>query len=385
MSLEFLQPVSERLQDLASNLSKGSIGRRVTFYRYLEELDLKKYQLAIIGVEENRDSENSPRDFAEFDVVREKFYRLFSGAWSQNIIDLGNILPGDTVEDTYYLFNSVLQQCHLSGVTPCVLGGGQDLLYTAYRSLDDRPKMVSVCNVDAQFDLGNIDAPLNAQNHIGKMVVDQPYHLMNYINLGYQTYYNAQDEIALLEQLHFESIRLGELDRDVGVCEPFLRSADILSIDVNSLDYASSAFAKAYPNGITAKQLCSITRYAGMGESCGFLGFFNIPEAYTLQGCEVISQAIWYFIEGKELRIKENPDEQDKQFISYTVLTEPETLTFLKSRVTDRWWIKVIKNDELHNNRNHHAFIACSQDDYKAAIQGVIPERWFRARRKLDI
>ena len=39
----------------------------------------------------------------------------------------------------------------------------------------------------------------------------QPNYLYNYTNLGYQSYLIAQEELYLIEKLHFESVRLGEL------------------------------------------------------------------------------------------------------------------------------------------------------------------------------
>ncbi len=385
MLLELLEPVNSELQELAANSERGTIGGRMRFYEVDDGVDLAQVDLVILGVRENRNGEDVPRSYDEFSHIRKFLYQLYLGAWSSRMLDLGDVVAGNQVEDTYFMVRKIVELCQSQGVVPVILGGSQDLLYPMYRAFDERPQMVNVCNVDARFKLGDIDAPLAASNFIGKMVVDQPYHLFNYINLGYQTYYNSHEEIALLEQLHFESLRLGEIDGNLSRVEPFLRSSDLVGVDMGSVDYASSAFAKAYPNGINGKQLCSIARYAAMGERCQALGLFNIPRDYSAQGCELISQAIWYFMEGINLRIEEYPKENDTRFISYEVLIEPEGLKFLKSTITDRWWIKVIKNDELHNIKNHHAFIACSQADYQDANQGIIPESWLRARRKLDL
>ncbi len=50
-------------------------------------------------------------------------------------------------------------------------------------------------------------------SYVGKIVVTKPYNLFNYSNLGYQTYFNSQDEIELMERLFFDAYRLGEVSR----------------------------------------------------------------------------------------------------------------------------------------------------------------------------
>ena len=44
-------------------------------------------------------------------------------------------------------------------------------------------------------------------------------------NIGYQTYYNTQDSIDLINKLHFDSYRLGEIRQNIEEVEPSLRNA----------------------------------------------------------------------------------------------------------------------------------------------------------------
>ncbi|MEE1974392.1 arginase, partial [Maribacter flavus] len=64
--------------------------------------DLEGVQLAIIGVVENRNDVNYIGVDIDFDSIRKTLYTLFPGNWSTSIADLGDILPGESVEDTYY-------------------------------------------------------------------------------------------------------------------------------------------------------------------------------------------------------------------------------------------------------------------------------------------
>lgn len=67
-----------------------------------------------------------------------------------------------------------------------------------------------------------------------KIIVEEPNNLFNYANLGYQTYYNSQEEIDLIEKLYFEAYRLGTVSNNIIVAEP-VRDADLVSIDINSV------------------------------------------------------------------------------------------------------------------------------------------------------
>ena len=40
--------------------------------------------------------------------------------------------------------------------------------------------------------------------------MQEPNNLFNYCNVGYQTYFNSQEEISLLDNLFFDTYRLGE-------------------------------------------------------------------------------------------------------------------------------------------------------------------------------
>jgi hypothetical protein len=62
---------------------------------------------------------------------------------------------------------------------------------------DELEQMVNLVAIDSKFDFGkkmNVSAVL-----IHKIIIDEPNNLFNYCNVGYQTYYNSQEEIDLIE------------------------------------------------------------------------------------------------------------------------------------------------------------------------------------------
>src|SRR5690606_1170965 len=134
--------------------------------------------------------------------------------------DLGDIQKGETVEDTFFAVQSAVAECLKNVIIPVLLGGSQDLVYAQYRAYDGVEHMVNLVNIESRFDLGDADKPLNSRSYVGKIVVTKPYNLFNYSSLGYQTYFNAQDEIELMERLFFDAYRLGEVSNDISIVEP---------------------------------------------------------------------------------------------------------------------------------------------------------------------
>src|SRR5699024_10118599 len=131
----------------------------------------------------------------------------------------GDILPGESVADTEFAVKDTLKYLLEQEIIPVILGGSQDLTYTQYRAYDGGENMVNLVNIDSRFDIGNSENEITNLSYVGRMIVDKPYNLFNYANLGYQTYLNPPEEIELIERLYFEAYRLGDLRADMKLAE----------------------------------------------------------------------------------------------------------------------------------------------------------------------
>ena len=89
--------------------------------------------------------------------------------------------------------------------------------------------------------------------------MEQPNFLYNFTNLGFQSYYIAQEELDLMEKLHFDSLRLGVLLDEVAQSEPFFRDANIAGFDMKSLRWQASNHPSGPPNGIDARNILWLT------------------------------------------------------------------------------------------------------------------------------
>src|SRR5690606_21469451 len=225
------------------------------------------------------------------------------------------------------------------------------------------------------------------KSYIGKIIIDKPYNLFNYSNLGYQTYFNSQDEIDLMDRLFFDAYRLGEVTSNISIVEPVMRDASMVGIDVGAL--SGSALGDPHsgsPNGFDGREICALARYAGISDKVSSFGIYEISSRYNFLSCNMlIAQTLWYFAEGVNYRKNENTISAKKEFIKYQVPIDDEVLVFYKSPVSERWWIEIPFVTGGNNKLKRHTLLPCTHDDYLDACNQVMPERWYKTKRKNEI
>ncbi len=385
MNFDFLNPVEEEVLEFLHTSHPSCIGKNILIHTSDSFPELEHAKIAIFGVLENRREQNRIRDNFDFNSVRKAFYSLFPGNWEENIADLGDIYPGESVEDTEYAIHEVVKQLIEKNIIPVILGGSQDLTYAQYRAYDYRKNMVNVVNIDAKFDIGNTDSTIDDNSYIGKMIVNPPYNLFNYVNLGYQTYLNPPEEIDLIDKLFFEAYRLGSITEDISLAEPILRDADIVSLDINAISAEASQNLKDQPNGFNGREICALIRYAGISDKVSSLGLYNLQNLNIDENNNALlpAEIIWYFIEGINFRKNEKNISSSNNFLKYSVPLDNEVLTFYKSIISERWWIEI--PTYVNNKLKKPTFLPCSHKDYLEACNQEIPDRWYKARRKNEI
>jgi arginase family enzyme len=380
MEFDFLEPVNDGILKFISSLSSQELGSKIVLHTQDQFPDISKITIAIIGVLEDRRNSNGIND-VNLNAVRKKLYSMFPGNWDASIADLGDILAGDSVEDTYFALKKVTSTLIKNKVIPIVVGGSQDLTYAMYRAYDDLEQMVNMVAVDNRFDFGKENETVSANSYLTKIIIDEPNNLFNYCNIGYQTYYNSQEEIDLIEKLFFDAYRLGEISNNIALAEPVFRDADLVSIDLNSVKSSDSGNMVPFePNGFNGKEICSLARYAGISDKVSSFGIFNHNN--SVYESAMISQVIWYFIEGYHYRSKEYPFGSRTNYLKYIVPLEDEELVFYKSDKTERWWIEIPFESNGHNKLKRNTLLPCSYDEYLCACNQELPERWWKAQRK---
>lgn len=386
MTSDFFTPVNEQLLEevVVANRFRSSLQIHTASGKFP---DLEGIKIVIFGVLEDRLDEEPTEELFNFDGIRRSLYHLFPGNWHLNVADLGDIHGGETVDDTYFAVQTVVNDLLKMGIIPVILGGSQDLIYSQYRAYDGVEQMVNLVNIDSRFDLGDADKPISNKSYVGKIVVTKPYNLFNYSNLGYQTYFNSQDEIELMERLFFDAYRLGEVSADISIVEPVMRDANLVGIDLGAVSAGSLGnYRLSSPNGFDGKEICALSRYAGISDKVTSFGIYEFNSEWSFPSASMlVAQIIWYFIEGVNFRKNENTNLAKKEFIRYQVPIDEEILVFYKSPVSGRWWIEIPFISPANNKLKRHTLLPCTQKDYVDACNQVIPERWYKTKRKNEI
>lgn len=385
MIIDFLSPVAEEVIAHAKLLDKQSLGCAVSYYRSGAEFpEIEKGTIVIVGVNENRNDVNYLGEKLSFNTIRKSFAELFPGNWNAKIVDIGDIHPGETVSDTYFALKKVVELVIKTGAIPVILGGSHDLTYAMYRAYDNLDQMVNLVCVDAKFDLKDPSEGIKNNNYMNSVVVDEPNNLINFSNVGFQTYYNSQEEIDLLEKLYFETYRLGEVSKDISIIEPVTRDADIVSFDMTAMQASEISNGIGYnsPNGFTGKEACAISRYAGVSNSVSSFGLYELNNKMTASGYMLTAQMLWYFIEGVHCRIVESSLDSETSYKKYIVPSQEYDFVFYESLLSHRWWVKLPDNANENNNIKKHSLLSCTQEDYLIACDQQIPKRIYKAFRK---
>ena len=343
-------------------------------------------QVALIGINETRGAGHHPGKTSAPEEVRRKLYHLKKGAGPYRIIDLGNLNPGIDLDESYVRLSEVCRILLESNVLPVIIGGSHDLDYGQYSAYEGLEKLVSLLNIDAFLDLDDKHGAPPERKHIHRILLHEPNYLLSYTHLAYQSYLIDPSSISVLEKLYFEAFRIGQMRTNLAEMEPAVRQADLLSFDVNAIRSADAPGSdRAQPFGLSGEDACQICWYAGMNEklsSVGIYGYSPDHDDTHKKTAAVVATMIWYFIEGYYHR-KNEQDFRTNDFTKFTVSmpVEPETLTFYKSKFTERWWMEVPMPPRSTYSRN--SIVPCNYSDYQAATRGDVPDRYITALSKL--
>lgn len=352
----------------------------------------QKTDIAIIGVQDDRNAVNNSGCALGPDYIREKLYQLFEGGYKIKIADLGNIKQGASVTDTYFAIKTVVNELIRKDIVPIIIGGGQDITYAQYMAYEDLEQRVDLVIVDPRFDLdddGFSDSlETTSASYLNKIFLHEPNYLFNFSNLAYQTYFTSQESLRVMDKLYFDVHRLGEISGQVSVAEPVIRNANMMSIDVGAIRSSDAVGnANASPNGLYGEEACQIARYAGFNDKLSSIGFYEFNPAYDNNGqtATLVAQMIWYFIDGFYNRKKDFPLNPKSQYLIYktSLKHEDHEVIFVKSKKSDRWWMQVPYPSGGSANERFH-LVPCRYDDYQTAVSGEMPDLWWRTYQKLN-
>lgn len=381
MYKDFLKPVSEELQDFAKSCNSFALGQAIKFREDVIKIDEKSNdKIAIIGVTESRSKQKDLIEDVDFSLVRTQLYELQMGNWSIDLYDFGDVVYYDDKAETEKVFREVTNGLIRDGYVVVILGGNPSLGYQQYRAYDEIVDKVYYLTIDHKLRLGKDEAQTTENNYLTKIISNEPFNLLDYTNIGFQTYFVAQEKLDLLDQLNFDAVRLGVISENVKEIEPYSRDANAALLNLSSLqgsDFSSSK--KMTPNGFTSREICALTRYLGFSNKLTSLYVCDYIENYKKLDHLLIAQMIWYFIDGKNHRPEIKSFEDTQYFEKIFVPTEGYNYIFYRNIFTNQLWIEV---DNTVDGERKIEIISCSEKDYEQALNGEIPNRWWKYFKK---
>ncbi len=349
--------------------------------------NLEGTKIAILGVGESRNSSGNEGCSDAPDTVRNYFYKLATIA-GLSLADIGNIVPGQTPNDTYYAVEFVCAELLENNIIPIIIGGSQDLTFANYLAYQRLKQTVNLVCIDRKVDMG-ISEMIDSNSYLNNIIRHRSALLFNLSLVAYQSYFVNNEEIDTLQKMYFDTYRLGLIQAKKEEAEPIVRNADMLSFDISSIRQSDApGCANSTPNGLYGEEACQIMRYAGMSDKLSSVGIYELNPQFDNRGqtAHLAAQMIWYFLEGYSNRKNDYPVILGKDYMKYMVaLKAPEyEIVFYKSLKTDRWWMEVpYKVDDKSKFERHH-LVPCSYDDYLLACAEEMPDRWWQAYQKLN-
>jgi len=355
---------------------------------YLETMpDLENIKIAIIGVKESRGSEFKTNDNpSDLDDIRKYLGHLEWFDHFPKIADIGDILEGKELKDTYFALETVVKLLVKKDIIPLIIGGSQDLTYAQYKGYGTLEQLVNLVNIDYKIDIGEVEEDMDSGNYVSKIVAHQPNYLFNFSNLGHQIYFNSEKKLRLISKMFFEALRLGEISQNIKFSEPLIRNADLISFDLKSIkSFYLPGNILPMPNGLNGEQACQLMWYAGLSDKLSSLGLYGFNNDKKSVGAQLVAQMIWYFIEGFSQRKGDFPKSNVKKYLKYTIQLEDgeHELIFYKSPKSDRWWVEIPYPDGKEARYFRHLIVPCSYEDFQLASNGEMPDIWWHTYQKL--
>jgi formiminoglutamase len=379
MNFDFVQTISETTyqQYLDNN---PEIDKNVAFYKFNTE-SLEDFKIAILGVEDfrgyvaNKGTENAAHN------IRKKLYTYAPFYNQSKIVDLGNIPAGENYQDTLVALKETLKDALRNNLIVIVLGGDVSLTQAQYQAYQIFENDIQLSQIGATIDIEENEEELY-KNYLYEIL--KTNYLKRYNLIAYQSYFIKKDIYQIIHNYQFDSLRVGKIRKNTFEAEPFIREADLVSFDINAIRFSDApGQILPSPNGLFGDEACMLARFAGSSDILSSIGFYNYNPSEDIKEITAhqVAQMVWYFIEGVQLRKQDYPITDEQEFYHYTTSIDREDFTFLKSKKTERWWMKIpIKR----NDKTIYQLVPCIYEDYLCAKNGEIPETWMRNLLRLS-
>jgi formiminoglutamase len=369
---DFLEPVSRDVISEDIGYKDGQIGKKIAVFE-TELPDLSEVDIVLVGCSEIRGSWQLFADKHAPDAIRQQFYSLYYWHDDIRLADIGNVIAGASLQDSYAALKTVVAELTDTGKTVIILGGSHDLTLAQYYAYGSRKKVVEATVVDALIDL-SIESPNRSENFLMEVLTGEPNFIKHYNHIGFQSYFVHPHMLETMDKLRFDCFRVGNVKDNMDEMEPVIRNSELFSFDISAIANTYAPSSNVSPNGFTGEEACILMRYAGLSPNVNSIGIYGYVPEKDLDSltAKQISQMLWYVLDGRSRGRREATLDERESFNEFHMAFAEVETVFLQSKKTGRWWMQL----------PDQKFIACSYKDYLLASSNEIPERWLRAQER---
>ncbi len=327
--------------------------------------ELPQNGIAFIFVSDYRGA-NGNAEAKNFQFIRERFYQLSALDFSVPMYDFGDLISGETPEDTACILEEALILCREKNTIPLVIGGSNDLSYALFSGLNKCENTINYTQISNTISLENKGESINENNFLGKLLANTDFAVENYYHLGYQKHLSELDAVSFMKKVDFEVVRLSEMMKNTENIEPYFRRADLITLSADAVESFAAPFSiHTQVNGLNRRELCAYMKEIGLDAQLKAFGFFNLElNIQNELNIQLIAQALWYLVEGINIQ-QTHP--KNNGFDLFWVMVEDEKYAFQRDKFTGLWYFGADEDIEK--------CLPCSPRDYERAKNGELSER----------
>ena len=328
--------------------------------------EIKENGIVLIFCSDYRGLENGSAEILDFRKVRKELYQLSQLDFELPLCDIGDLISGKSHQDTHYILQEVLSMCHYKNAIPIIVAGSSDLAFSLFSALNFHQKNINYTQISNIISLNNETNEISEKNFLSKILGSKTFTLKNYHHLGYQKHLNALDSVKLMKEVEFEVMRLAEMMNATERAEPYLRRADLVTLNCDAVESLGDGFSvNPQVNGLNKREICAYMKEIGLGENLKSVGIFNFnANSEDLLNHQLLAQMIWYLIEGINIQ-KSHPKE--RSYETFWVLIEEDQYAFKRDTFSDLWYFG--ESEEIEK------LLPCAKWEFEDAKRGYLNPR----------
>ncbi len=230
------------------------------------------------------------------DAIRRQFYKLTTFNVKKKIFDLGDVVIGDTLEETHATMTSVIKQILTDGKRIIVLGGGNDISYADGRAMAEvfgTDWWIGV-NIDAHLDV-RIAEERNSGTPYRQLLEEKHLRPDYFYEVGYQTHFASPIYYEYLSDLGVNRISLeilrsrAEADNELkeSIRQKFIGQSSSLNtffgFDMDAVRSADAPGVSApSPLGLRASEFIQLVKYAASLANTKIIEFSEVNPQFDV-------------------------------------------------------------------------------------------------------